>query len=532
MPSRPDAGMTPDAQAPIADASTDARVGPVLRTFRSRFLYLVMPDRFVDGDPPNNEISEVDTAGCYDVNHPTSFHGGDMAGLAASTSYLEELGVGAVWMTPVARQVPGCGYHGYWQNPGEPNRAEVDSRFGTLSDLADLTSALHERDIHLVIDLVINHTGNGADLISEHPDWFHRASTCSSSGNSDWDCPLAGLPDFAQEKAAVSEYLIEGSLSWLARSGADGVRLDAAKHVPSYYLKDEWLPALKAEHPELYTIGEIFSNDPRTLEIYLNTGFTSIFNFPLQTAFVNTIAAGASVDQIAAVLEWQGTMFGVEKQLDLVNMLDNHDLDRFASHCLLGRSVPLAAQRYQLALAALFTLPGVPQLTWGGELGMLGGRDPDNRSDMPKWASSAAARSMVQSAEQFLGDPESHHAWVVQLAKLRNQHPALYDGTYTELRRQDSQANLLAFVRATQDEAILVLLNNGDSDLTDLSIDLTSKLSGAAKALIHEGGELVDLFERDAAAQVKVRSGHVSVSIPARGVAAYRIGSDSLGSVE
>src|SRR5262249_16011131 len=147
-----------------------------------------------------------------------------------------------------------CGYHGYWPDFVTPPDGEIDPKFGTAAELTALGKALRARDMKLILDMVVNHAGYGARIVSQHPDWFHAPDTCAALGDRDVFCPLASLPDFKQELegGAVRDFLSKESKSWLTRFRVDGVRMDTAKHVPGWFFRDHWVPAVRSVDDKLF----------------------------------------------------------------------------------------------------------------------------------------------------------------------------------------------------------------------------------------------------------------------------------------
>jgi alpha-amylase len=194
----PPADQPADAAGVAIDSTAgDPEVAPA-NDWRSQVLYLVIPDRFRDGDPSNNNATH-----CFDPNDPHRFHGGDIAGLRAHLDYLHDLGATAVWITPPNKQAgPAgqCGYHGYWIDYTDPDDGAVEPELGGPDDVTGLSADLHSHSMRFVLDMVVNHAGDTSRIPGEHPDWFHDPNTCGNLGNSDIFCPLDNHPDFAQEK--------------------------------------------------------------------------------------------------------------------------------------------------------------------------------------------------------------------------------------------------------------------------------------------------------------------------------------------
>ena len=190
-------------------------------------IYFAMVDRFADGDRSND-------AG-VDKRDPSAWHGGDVAGILAHLDWLQALGIKTVWLSPVYdcrhAKLNGHGaFHGYWVfDPMRP-----DPKFGSFAELRRLSDALHARGMRLLLDVVVDHLGYDAPLVSQHPGWFHHEGDIT-----DWNDPeqlvshdVHGLPDLAQEKPAVYRWLMQRAELWIRKVHPDGFRLDAVKHVP------------------------------------------------------------------------------------------------------------------------------------------------------------------------------------------------------------------------------------------------------------------------------------------------------------
>ncbi|HUH05105.1 MAG TPA: alpha-amylase family glycosyl hydrolase, partial [Kofleriaceae bacterium] len=289
-----DAAAVPaDAARPAADAAV---VPPVETDWRARPIYMVLTDRFANGDASNDDLG---VPGCFDPQAERSFHGGDLAGLRQRADYLAELGVGTLWITPLYEQV-GCGYHGYWADYRVPDPRLVEPRLGGDADVDALIEALHARGIGLMLDMIVNHAGRGATIVDQHPDWFHSSSNCAELGPPEIYCPLAGLPDFAHENEEVATFVTDISAAWLRRFEVDGVRMDTAKHVTREYFRDHWFPRMRAERPGLVVIAEVFdASGAGVYQEYFEAGFDSAFHFALRQGLIDVFGRDASTNVLA-----------------------------------------------------------------------------------------------------------------------------------------------------------------------------------------------------------------------------------------
>jgi alpha-amylase len=507
-----DAGTATGSELEKEEARRAAslRVVPDPKPWTRRVLYFVLLDRFANGDRARDRISGA--AVCNDANDPHAYQGGDLQGLLERLDYIGELGADALWVSPLYRGVPNkeganCGFPGYWADFEVPSRLELEPRYGDASAFDAVISAAHSKHMTVMLDMVVNHVGYGARLLSQRPGWFTDPSTCQAQGDPDIFCSLAGLPDFDHRNADVRRYLIDAHLAWVNRFALDGIRMDTVKHVPPDAFL-EWNTAMRAARPGLFMLGELLDeHDFGRFDRYLGAGFDGLFNFPLRRGLIDTFARGGSVDAAAGRMQETLGRFGAPRTAQLVNLLDNHDVPRFLEEIPAGVSGEDATRRYLMALTALLTLPGIPQIYYGNELGMYGGRDPDNRRFMPTWAFEAGGRDV--GAPGFLPRPSRVFDHVKHLIALRQKLPSLQAGAYRELWRQNGPANnnVWAYARHDASGAVLVAHNNGLLG-TDGSVPLN--VSG----LFDDGDVLVDVLGNAGLAPVPVVKGVVRLSLP------------------
>ncbi|MGO8995690.1 MAG: alpha-amylase family glycosyl hydrolase [Polyangiaceae bacterium] len=508
------AGCAARPPAPPPMSAATAGEDPWLR----QVIYLALTDRFANGDPGNDRLAPPD---CFDPGNPRLFHGGDLAGLRAHIPYLKDLGASVVWLTPLYAQVPlrdgSCGYHGYWADFVDPDDGALEAKLGTWDEVAGLRAALHAAGMRIVIDMVVNHSGRGARIVAQHPNWFHDEATCASRGDPIIECPLHGLPDFAEEDPVVADYLTALSVRWVERVRPDGIRLDTAKHMPASYLARSFVPGVRGARREgasdLFLIAEVFDTDSFARFVpVLDAGFDSAFHFPLHRALVETFAKGGPVDAVADIVLSTRSALGAARALSLVTFLDNHDVPRFMTAAPRGLSSGELSRRYAVALTALFTLPGIPQIYQGDELGMVGVY-PDNRRDMPEWAFRADGRAGVHDGT--IGDPQATWALVKRLASLRRDTPALFRGDYRELaRRGPGVSDVLAFLRRTPEGSALVVLGNNDAEEA-LTIPMNPADGWRDGTVLHEQ------LGAGAPSAVAIAGQAVAIRLPAHTAAVY-----------
>ena len=488
--------------------------------WRSQVIYLAMPDRFRNGDTTNDNAGQ---ANCFNPNDPRQYHGGDLAGLDQSIGYLNGLGATALWVTPLYRQIEQlngqCGYHGYWADFVDPDDGAIEAKLGTPAQLQTLVSDLHATNMRFILDMVVNHSGNTAQLPRQHPDWFHDPKTCASLGDPTVFCPLDSHPDFAQENPVVASYLSTTAARWVSTYKVDGIRMDTAKYVPPSYFQSSFFPAVRSANPTLFSVAEIFDTGPVSPFVpYLDAGFDSAFHFELRAALVSGIAHGGTVDDVASAVSDGVSRLGIDRALDLVLMIDNHDVRRFANEPGYGVAEDEIRRREMLALDLIFTLPGIPQLYYGDEIGLYGGNDPDNRRDMPAWATDAAQRAQPHPGVAVLGSDKIFDR-VSALAHLRTTTPALIDGAYRELWRENGaqNPNVFAFARGAGSTARIVVISNGMAPSGTMHIPIPA-------AVLADGAALVDDLGDGAPPTTTITNGQLVVSLPAKSAAIYRVG--------
>jgi glycosidase len=479
-------------------------------------IYLIMPDRFADGDPTNDEPSEF--PGSSDRSKPRAWHGGDLRGVEQHLGYLKDLGVTTVWLTPIVKNGATQDYHGY----GAVDLYVVDPHLGTLEDYESLVRTAHQQHMKVFFDAVPNHVGPLNPWVKNPPlpDWFHG----TESAHIDSFSPLKGsfyggsdtagqhdlfealvdphtppryrrnltegwffgkLPDLNTENPVVVQYLIQNSIWWAESSGLDGYRVDTLPYVGRQFWA-EWHAGLRRLYPRLSTIGEAFHPDPTVTSFFvggkkgwdgIDTGLTTVFDFPMFFAIRDVLTKKAPVGRIANILR-QDSLYPHPELL--VPFFANHDVPRFAS--LEGAS----AAKERLAFGMTLTMRGVPELYYGDEIGMTGGGDPENRHDFPGgWIGD---RQNAFTSDGRTPEQQETFRYVQELLRVRREHAALRGGKLWHLYSDDTS---YVFVRESEDERVVVAFHNGGSE-RELTIPLkdtpgqgtasTSKIFGAATA--------------------------------------------------
>jgi glycosidase len=505
-------------------------LGPLNRAgrfqgFSSRdVMYLIMIDRFADGDPSNN-------GALYDRKNKFYYHGGDLQGVIDHLPYLKELGVTAIWLTPwydnydraneieLKEEKPSTGFHGY--NPQD--FYSVEEHFGTFAKLRELVDAAHRNGIKIIQDEVMNHTGPYHPWVNDPPTptWFNgtKARHLKNSFQT-WVLHdpraveslkretmegwfLDFLPDLNQNDREVSRYLIQNTLWWIGTTGLDGIRMDTWQYVPNSFWRD-WTAAVKREFPNFKVVGEVKDGDVVHTSFFqggrvrfdgIDSGLDSLLDFPLFYPIRHAFAEGKPIDEIPKTLAKDYLYTNPEI---LVTLLGGHDDGRFMSQ----KGATIAGLK--LANAFVLTTRGVPQLYYGDEIAMEGPDEPTARGDFPggfpgdkRNAFTAAGRT---KEEQELFD------FIRRLTTLRRKLPRLQNGLLINLYVAEQQ---YAYARALRDIVAVVVFNN-DNHAAEFEFDVT-RAGLTDGALMHDRLAVI----RD----VTVRDGKLHVDLPKRSVA-------------
>jgi glycosidase len=466
-------------------------------------IYLVMLDRFADGDPSNDEPPGGERM--LDRRDTHAYHGGDFAGVRRRLPDLAELGVTAIWLTPVYRQSPSwfvanvggtsrkmADFHGYCA----VDFYDINPRFGSFSEYRALVDEAHRLGLKVIQDHVLGHIGPKHRWVAHPPsaDWLHgpmdRPPVCTfrfealtdphareADRRGVTDGWFAGiLPDLNVRDPRAGRYAIQQSLWWVTLFEADGVRLD------TYPLSDrvfwrEWSRRLEAARPGIRAVGEAWVTDAADLAFFqggragwdgIDPGIDAVFDFPLYQAATAVFAGKAPASALAQALRRDGLYPRPDL---LVTFLDNHDTPRLAA------VEGVTPARLRLAAAFLLTTRGIPQLTWGDEIGLPGHMDdrrdfPGGFPGDPRDAFTPAGRS---SEEQQIFN--TYH----DLLRLRKATRALSRGTLIDLVANET---VFAYLRQLGDECIVVALNLGKAPAT---VPFPTELSGTAERLYGEG---------------------------------------------
>ncbi len=415
-------------------------------------IYLIMPDRFANGDATNDNPPDSSPE-ANDRKNPRAWHGGDFRGIANHLDYLQELGVTAIWLTPWYENsndvsqcphpwCPATSYHGY----GAIDYYKTEDHFGTIEDLRELVEAAHSRGIKVIQDQVANHVSSKHVWLKNPPlpSWFSpfEKNTFNNSvllspnaSQAERNNLLHGwfdedLPDLNQDEPEVSKYEIQNALWWIGATGIDGIRQDTIQYMPRAFVRD-WSNAILKQYPRFWMVGEVFEEDAAQTAFFqggktgwdnIDTKLPSVFDFKLWRTSNEVFTGKKPMRALRDVLKYDGLYANVN---NITTLTGNHDTDRFMS---LDGATPEGAM---LHTAFLLASRGIPQIYYGEEIAMRGGFDPDNRRDFPGgWAGDKQNKFTKEgrSAEE-----QKMFEWTQKWIKLRRENPAIRKGKTTDL---------------------------------------------------------------------------------------------------
>lgn len=547
--------------ATVQDAVADgcaADDGPLLHVpspdWRDQVIYMLMIDRFSDGDPGNNDQGYDE----YDPFLASHFSGGDLQGVIDRLDYIRSLGATAVWITPPvynqwwSTPYQAAGWHGYWA----VHFQEIDPHFGTLETYKRLSHELHCRGMYLIQDIVANHVGNFFAYDGEYdpgdtarnfyllePDSHQPAPVQDPFNQIDrhnpehvaadiyhWTPPvqdysdphqehyysLGHVNDINTENPVVIDAFKEIYKYWIDEVGVDAFRMDTVMLVPlafwNRFLHDDdgiYAHARSLGKEHFLTFGEVTaSSEPyddfgeRKVAAYMETdgvpGANSMLGYPLYHEISRVLARGVETDSLAYRLERFMELY--RDPFTVPNFVDNHDTARFlaAAH----------AAAFRQALAVIFTIPGIPILYQGTEQGLL-------ESRMAMFAGG------LRNPEGSFDPTSDYFRYVRRLTSLRAENPALTRGGLEILASESSGPGVLAYRREHEGDAAIVVLNSADHSTLVHRLDV-----GAAPL------QRLDVVFAEPAVQAAITDaeGRLSLRLPPRGFVVLRSGGGTVSS--
>ena len=544
------------------------------RDIQDEVFYFVMPDRFHNAKPENDEgdPSRPISFGGLDKTSKWAFHGGDIAGLEAKLDYLQGLGITSIWMTPVLRnkaiQKDGFGHHGYWV----VDFTEIDPHFGSNDDLKSLIEKAHERNIKVFFDIITNHTADvikytechnelgkylekdqkGCEYLSREdlaagksytpfvpekevgkkvPEWLNDPKYYNNRGDTFWEGEssikgdFAGLDDIDTSQPEVIEGLTTVFKNLVSEFKPDGFRIDTVRHVDIEFWQS-FSPAVIAHAqsigiPQFFMFGEVYDGNPAGLSKYTTTGkLPSVLDFGFAFNTKDVVFENKDVSQLANLFSNDDYFRdGDSEPGDLLTFLGNHDMGR-AGNFIETNNPSLSEEdklkRSQIAHAFMYFSRGIPVIYYGDEQGFTGdGGDVDAREDMDPsqvdvYNDNNLLGSQTTTAANNFDTQHPLYQTLSDLSSTRFAHRSLYKGEHFN-RVLDSEKRLYGFSRIDLDA-------DSKSFMQDYLVvfnfsDQTQKASVDAQGMEYESVK---------GASVNMSNGTVNLELPAYSYAIVR----------
>jgi len=484
----------------------ERRTGSALRQGynNSDVMYLITPDRFVNGNPGNDSVADM-------LEKPNrSFdggrHGGDIQGIINSLDYLQKMGFTAVWVNPVLENnMPAYSYHGY----AATDFYNVDKRFGTNEDYLNLSKLAHEKGIKMIMDLILNHCGSEHWFVKDPPtkDWInfageniytnHRRNTIQDIHASEYDKKkfsdgwfVKTMPDMNQRNRLFADYLIQNSIWWIEYADLDGIRMDTYPYPDKNFMSD-WTCALLEEYPDFNIVGEEWVNNPAIVSYWQrgkvnHDGYTSclpgLMDFPMQEALNQGLRDKEKTfgNGFVVIYEKLALDFLYPDPDNLVIFPDNHDVDRFYTQ--IGQDFDL----YKMGIAWLTTMRGIPQVFYGTEILMSNtGANGNNgiiRSDFPGGWEGDKVNAFTGTG--LTENQVEAQKFMQKLLNWRKNQDVIHHGKLMQFAPEDG---IYAYFRYNEKDIVMVVFNKKNEKTT---ID-TSKFDELIKGY-SQGKNIID----------------------------------------
>jgi glycosidase len=480
----------------------------------------MMPDRFANGNPDNDTIEGMLESA--DRSNPQRRQGGDIQGVVDNLDYIKDLGVSAVWFTPLFENdmtTKYGAYHGY----AATDLYKVDRRFGSNEEYKAMIETVHENGMKVIMDMIHNHIGDQHWWMKDLPtkDWVHdfeklgqtnfRGSVASDPYASEFDSRklvdgwfVPEMPDLNQDNELLTDYLIQNTLWWIEYTGVDGIRMDTYVYPDKDYMA-RWSKEVLEAYPTFNIVGEAWVNtvageaywqedkdgvdDGYDSELPSLTDFQ--FAFAVRKAFNEDFGWTEGLSQLYYVLSQD---FLYSDPMMNVTFLDNHDMSRFFEH--IGKR----EAEFKMALAWLMTTRGTPQIYYGTELMMghenRGGDDEVWRQTMPGGFPNDS-RSVFTKEGRTQKENEIHE-YTKKLIHWRNSSPAIHEGKLVHFIPQD---NVYVYFRVHKDQTVMVVMNNSEENRTLERVrfaEILDKFKSGQNVMNNRTIDLSDDFSVDA----------------------------------
>jgi len=482
--------------------------GPARGFTSSDVLYLLMPDRYANGDTLNDNVAGMTEQ--INRGNPGGKHGGDLKGITDHLDYLKDLGVTGIWLNPfLENNQPRSSYHGY----STTDFYRSDPRYGSNEEFRQLVSKAHDRGLKVVMDMIFNHIGSGHWWMKDLPshDWIHQFDTFTRTNykattymdpyaaERDKDLMEKGwfdhsMPDLNQSNPLVETYLIQNSLWWIAFSDLDGIRMDTYPY-PEPEMMSRWANRVTDEFPGFFIVGEVWYDEPAFTSYWsLNkknsngyrSNLPSVTDFPVCFATHKAFSVtGNPTDGLNKLYMVLAQDFLYPEPLRNVIFLDNHDMTRFFTET--GKRLDI----YKMALSFILTTRGIPQLYYGTEIVMEGDKSKGDgflRTDFPGgWPGD---KKNAFTGTNLTSEEKEAFDFTKKLLNWRKDKEVIHTGRMKHYVPEDG---LYVYFRYDDRESVMVILNNNDTKSSTVTKDkYIESLNGFSKGYEVITGKTID----------------------------------------
>jgi glycosidase len=439
-------------------------------------IYLIFADRFCDGNPSNNTIG--DSLDQFTSNDLNGRKGGDIEGIISKLDYMKDLGITAIWITPMLENNMWMSYHGY----AATDLYKIDPRFGSKELYKKLVSEAHKRGIKVILDHVSNHIGINHVWIENLPmkDWLNGTTEnhIPVSHNKTAFLDLYGdstfvkfttngwfqdyMPDLNQRNPLLKKYLIQNTLWWIEYSELDGIREDTYPYSDQKYLS-EWAYAIMREYPNFNIVGEIWKGVPSIISGYQDKSPVREHEFESNLPSVTDFAFA---DAVRWYLSGEKNIYHVYETLaqdivyndpnNLVVFMDNHDFERamFIANGNIGK--------FKIGLNLILFTRGIPVIFYGTEIGISGGQHHGElRQPFPGGFDGDDRYAFLQS--ERTEQENKIFNYLKGLLGLRKGYPVLSKG---KMRHIYAGEDLYVIIKTYEDDQAMIVMNTGETDAT------------------------------------------------------------------
>lgn len=451
----------------------------------SDVLYLIMPDRFSNGNPENDVVPGM-LENKVDRNEQYARHGGDFKGISEHLDYISDLGVTAVWLNPTQENDMKEGsYHGY----AITDYYQIDRRFGSNEEFLKLVNEAHDKGLKVVMDMIFNHCGSENYLFKDRPqdDWFNfrsnyvqtsfKTASVMDIHASDYEKAIATdgwftqvMPDLNQRNRHVARYLIQSSIWWIEYAGINGIRQDTHPYA-DYDFMSTWCKEVLEEYPHFNIVGETWLNSNVLVSYWQkdsklaapkNSNLPTVMDFPLTDLMTKAFDEETT--------EWSGGLYRLydyhtqdfvyANPMSLLTFLDNHDTSRFCKNEEDSKNIT----RYKQAITYLLTTRGIPQIYYGTEILMAADKSEGDgylRRDFPGGWEGDEVNCFTREGRTELQNEAFDYTR--KLLNFRKGNEAICKGTMKHFAIRNG---IYVYERKYNDSSVVVVMNGTDENQT------------------------------------------------------------------